>query len=167
MGNKSSWALDEKGLLSIREQNDATRTLNLSSMFTGCPKIKWLSECCWSLKIVTRVLRGQIFPWTWIGSAWSYFVFSKKRPKIIISRNSLVQVQLRGVSATGDWAGTPWLQQHFESHSFKTPCRFVWLICLKYPSCRACTSLEQFVTWDLGSPPREPEALESERDISR
>ena len=153
MGTKSSWALDERGLLSIWEQNNATPTLNLTSMFTGCLKIKWLSEFCWSPKIITK-----IFPWTWLGSAWSYFVLSKKRPKIIISRNRLVPVQLRGVSATGDWTGTPWLQQHFESHSFRTPCRIVWLICLKYPSSRAWTSLEQFVTWDLGSPPREPEA---------
>ena len=32
----------------------------------GVPKKKWLSECCWSLKVLTKnsVLRDQIFPWT-------------------------------------------------------------------------------------------------------
>ena len=44
--------------------------------------------------------------------------FSKKRPGIQISRHSLVQVRLRVVPASGDWAAAPWLQQHSESHFF-------------------------------------------------
>ena len=33
---------------------------------------------------------------------WERLILSKKQPKIIFSRNRLVQVQLRGVSAIGD-----------------------------------------------------------------
>ena len=40
----------------------------------------------------------------------------KKRPKN--SRHTLVQVWLKGVPATGDWEGAPWLQQNFESYFF-------------------------------------------------
>ena len=40
----------------------------------------------------------------------------KKRPKN--SRHTLVQVWLKGVPATGDWEGAPYLQQNFESYFF-------------------------------------------------
>ena len=91
--------------------------------YTGFPK-KWLSECCWSPKISKPnwVLQGQIFPWTWVWGAWSCPALVKKRPKMINFRQRLVQVWLRGVPATGDWAGAQWLQQHSESRFFGTPC---------------------------------------------
>ena len=61
------------------------------------------------------MLRSQIFPWTWLGSAGSCLVLVRN-DKQIISSHRLAQVRLRGVLATG--ASALWIQQFCESHCF-------------------------------------------------
>ena len=48
---------------------------------------------------------------------WERLILPSPRKKTLF-----VQIRLRGVLATGDWAGAPWLQQHSKSNFFRTPC---------------------------------------------
>ena len=41
--------------------------------------------------------------------------------RLFTHSHRLVHVRLKGVRATGDWAGAMWLQQYSESHFFGTP----------------------------------------------
>ena len=50
--------------------------------------------------------------------AWKRLILVRNETKNFFSRQRPVQVRLRGVPVTADWAPAPWLRDHSESHFF-------------------------------------------------
>ena len=50
--------------------------------------------------------------------AWKRLISVRNETKNFFSRQRPVQVRLRGVPVTADWAPAPWLRDHSESHFF-------------------------------------------------
>ena len=89
---------------------------------------KWLAECCWSPKILTK-----------IKCCGAKFLYGKDLGALDPAR----------VLATGDWAGAPLLEQHSESHFFGTPCVFILrnIVLYSFLCFNSADAIQGGITW--------------------
>ena len=111
---------------------------------TGCPEKNWLIE---KNPHQNWVLRGQIFPWTWIRSGWSCLVLVRNDQKHFSRhRGCRLLVIEQPVQCT------PWVQQHPVSHFFGDILYFGFKVTFFGTPCTLDSTLT-FLMWLLSPAP--------------